>query len=139
MEQDTLRGVVEQVMQSEACKIVEAVTEFVCGTMQGGAAKTAEEQFRGRLLTLGAALVGRALDACDADLRAELRRRGHRSPAGKPCSGKLAGKGRKKVTVTTLLGEAEGRQWTAKCRTCGRLLGTVDELLEVGKRSALAL
>ena len=131
MEQDTLRGVVEQVLQSEAEKMVKAVSEFVRGLGEGGAAKGAEELFRGRVLTLGAALMTRALEVSDPDLRAELRRRGHRTRQGEPCSGTLASKGMKTAVATTLLGDVRAKQWTARCRKCGQDLGTVDEILEV--------
>jgi hypothetical protein len=67
----------------------------------------------------------------EPDLRQALRCRGHRKGEAGWCEGTIKSKGVKDVPLLTLLGSMIVAQFTGVCRTCGRWIGAVEELLEV--------
>jgi hypothetical protein len=124
---------IRQVLEDKLGGIATSVFEFF-GT--GGCGKAsvtlqAEEQVRAALFSAGAESIRTILEDGDWDLREILRERYHRDSEGQFCHGALKGKGRKFTTVLTLFGSIRVRQWTAVCRICGRLLGTVEQLFNV--------
>ena len=131
MGEPSLEQVVEQAVAAEAGEVTAAVLDFVRRVAEGADPVATEEAFRGRILTFGARLTERALTHAETDLRAAVRRRGHRAPDGTACDGTLKSKGVKRAPLLTLLGEVRVARWTAQCRACGAWLGAVDELLGV--------
>lgn len=129
MENRSLEQVVEQGVSAEAGELTAAVVEFVRRLGGGADPVEIEEAFRGRVLAMGARLAERAIEQAEPDLRAAVRRRGHRGPDGSWCEGTLKGKGVKRTRLLTLLGEVEADRWTAVCRRCGRWVGALEELL----------
>jgi hypothetical protein len=125
--------VVRQALEGQFAGIVEAALEFLGTGGCGRATETmeAEQQIRSALFSAGAEAIRAMFEAGDWDLREILRERFHRDPHGQFCHGSLKSKGRKFTTIMTLFGPIRVRQWTAACRICGRLLGTIEQLFHV--------
>ena len=123
---------VRQALESKLGELTAAAIECVGRAMNGNAATVleAEQAFRDTVLRAAVGAFEAAVLESDLDLRGALRARGHWSPTGKVCHGRLRSKGVKPTTVLTLLGEAHMMRWTAECATCGRHLGTFEELFQ---------
>jgi hypothetical protein len=132
MDKGMLKDAIGQVLNQEAGRLAEALTGlFETLIKSGGDPRQFEKSFRENLLGFGAGLLGKILRRFDPDLRAWLRRRGHRRADGILCHGRLRSKGRRPVTLMTILGSVTTGRFTATCDCCGTWMGTVDELLGI--------
>lgn len=123
---------VRQALAEKLGELTSAAVECVTRAMTGNAATVldAEQAFRDTVMKAAARAFEAAMEERDLDLRAALRSRGHWSPSGQVCHGRLRSKGVKRATVLTVLGEIHPKRWTAECQECGRLLGTIEELFQ---------
>lgn len=123
---------VRQALEQKLGELTSAALECVTRAMKGTAAMVleAEQAFRETVMKAAVGAIEAAVLEMDLDLRSALRARGHFTEAGEVCHGRLRSKGVKPTTVLTLLGEAHMMRWTAECETCGRLLGSFEELFQ---------
>lgn len=131
MSKDTLREEVRQALQQEAETLVQAAMELAAKLKAAGSPKEAEQAFRAQLMAVGGRMLARVLERSDSDLCQTVRQRGHSKRDGTLCQGKLKSKGRKGITIRTLLGVVRLKRWTGACQECRRIVGTADEVLEV--------
>ncbi len=127
---------VRQALEGMLGPLTAAALACVTRAVNGDAAKVleAEQAFRDTVMKAAATALEVAVVESDADLRDALRARGHWNPTGHVCHGHLDGKGLKPTTVDTLLGQVHVARWTAKCETCGRILGAFEELFQTTAR-----
>lgn len=133
MEERTRVETVRQALDGTLAELAEAVLRFVEEGTKGDAAGVlaGEQGLREIAMKLTRDGVAAAIEQSDPVLRDRLRARGHWTRDGEACCGRLKSHGRKWTVVLTLFGKLRVKQWTATCKRCGRLLGTVDELLHV--------
>jgi hypothetical protein len=126
---------IRQVLEQSLASLVSAVDGLFVAMKGIGAADLvrAEQRLRTAVHRIGGEAIRLALDGADKELRAQLREecRIHLDGRGHWCGGSLHSNGRKSITVLTLFGEVQVRQWVGQCRTCGRLFGTLGELLRL--------
>ena len=132
MAENTLRDALLQVLQGQLPDVADAVLGLLERLEKGESAKQVEEEFRDQVHRFGARTLELALGHKeDGDVRQAVRLQGHLGPDGQPCQGTLASKGRHETTILTMMGPIHPWQWTAVCRTCGRHLGALHELMQV--------
>jgi hypothetical protein len=132
MDEATLRDAIRQAWESEAGQFARDATELFSGILNGkGDPRRFETDLRTRVMSAGAQMLEQTLERFDTEIRQMVRDRGHRAPDGTRCHGNTPSRGRKCVTMTTVLGKILIRRATGTCRECGRTIGFVDELLGV--------
>ena len=131
MEQDSIRAAVQEGIQAERESLEENLS-FLAGKLLDGSwsPRNFELDFRSAVLAMATGIFARTLERLDPEIRSAVRKRGHRAPDGTICHGSIASKGRKTVTLTTLLGAMEIRRGTFACPTCGASGGMLDEILQ---------
>lgn len=137
IDQDTLRPLIEQAVEAAKAELVTVVEGFMIEILENQEPKEAEQDLRQGVLRVGAEVVGQTLEDLDPVIREVVRRRAHRDGQGGWCEGSIEGKGCKPITLETSLGEVRVNRWTGTCVSCGRWIGSVEELLDtVGHLSA---
>ena len=152
VDKHSVKDAVMQVAQAEIEQLVETLADRCRELLDNRDPKDFEEQFATEIKSFGARLLGRALEAMEPAVVAQIRKDGHalRETEGQlmpcTCAGVLALKGRKDITWDTTLGEVQLWRQTGQCRACGRWLGLLEEFMEVtpqgmtlGLASAVAL
>ena len=137
MEKDSLRRILLQHAERELNVLVDGISQRCVDFLESGNPKEFESNLGRVFKKFSGTMTPRALESLDGEATEKVKERGHNliddgsreSPF--KCCGRVDKKGKKQVSWDSTLGDLRVNRQTGRCKTCGRWMGFLDELLEI--------